>query len=65
MTESITKAAQAMQFVTGDLLAAARDAAAVERPEGQSVRDRALAAYLADCLDLARKLEQKLRLIAD
>ena len=31
-----------------------------DRPEGPSLSDKALTAYLADCLDLLRQLENKL-----
>lgn len=65
LNELVTKATQNMQFVSGDLRTATKMAHEINRPEGPNLRDRALAAYLAECLDLARKLENKLLLLAD
>ena len=65
LTELVTKAAQTMQFVAGDLQAATQRANQTYNPAGPNLRDRALAAYLAECLTLARQLETKLLLLAD
>ncbi len=62
--ESITKAAQGMSIVVSDLsevLQSWRD-----RPmptEGRSTPDRATTMYLVECLEQARKLQNRLAMI--
>lgn len=53
MNDRITRAATIVSQAGCILRDAARDANALNPPEGQGLRDRALAAYLAECLDLA------------
>lgn len=64
MNESVTRAAQGTTLVVADLLEALACANTVYRPEGCSLADRATAAYLADCLEAARKLRADLERIA-
>ncbi len=70
LNESVTKASQGIAFVVSDLEAALREVAVrevndVRRPVGRSVADRATMAYLCDCLNDARKLQNRLALIAE
>lgn len=60
--ETISKAAQTMTLIATDLAEATEAAYQVKGP---TLRHRALAAYLAECLKLARDLENKLLLIAE
>lgn len=64
MQETITAATQSAAFVVSDLQEALAQANAVARPEGPSVADKALAAYLAGCLEAARKLQSDLAMIS-
>jgi hypothetical protein len=65
MNDQISRAAMLASQAACILRDVALEANALNPPEGQSLRDRALAAYLAECLRLARELENKLLLIAD
>lgn len=47
------------------LEAALRTANSVQRPEGRTIGDKATAAYLAGCLEQARKLESALAQITE
>jgi hypothetical protein len=65
MNENLTKAVESAAFLIGDLQAAWSDANSIDRPEGRSVGDRVLLAYLGDCLEMARKLQSQLLRISD
>lgn len=64
MQESINKALASADFVVSDLQEALAQANAVARPEGPSVADKAMAVYLAGCLETARKLQSDLARIS-
>ena len=63
MTESLAKATHGIGFVIDDLKAAMK-AAQVQRPEGPSLADKVMLAYLAECLDVAHTLHGRLLNIA-
>lgn len=56
----ISKAQEHAHALAYELAKAHQDANAIERPEGRNVMDKALTAYLAECLDASRRLEAKL-----
>ena len=60
MNEKVTKATQGIWFVVSDLEAALAEANRIDRPEGRNLTDKVLSAYLADCLNAARKLQADL-----
>jgi hypothetical protein len=60
MNEIITKADQTANLLVCELEEAHREALAVCRQEGHTLRDRALAAYLGERLAIAKKLESDL-----
>ena len=65
VNETVTKATHSAGFLADDLLAAWNDANSIVRPEGRSMVDRVLLAYLSDCLEMARKLQNQLLRISD
>jgi len=62
--EQITKAQQCAALLVDDIQQAWASANNARRPEGPSLGDKAMAAYLSDCLQLARNLESKLLLLS-
>jgi hypothetical protein len=65
LNENLTKAIHSAGFLVGDLQAAWNDANSIVRPEGRNMGDRVLLAYLSDCLEMARKLQNQLLRISD
>ncbi len=66
INESITKASQGVWFVVSDLEAALQQLNALPLPpEGRTMANRAAVAYVASCLDAARKLQSDLAKISD
>ena len=64
MNENITKATQTVWFLESDILAAYSESIQIERPEGRTVGDKAMTAYLADCLSDVRALQNKLAVLS-
>jgi hypothetical protein len=60
MDELIVKAAQTANVLVSDLTEAYRQASAATRPEGRTLGDKALTAYLEERLAIARMLESDL-----
>jgi hypothetical protein len=60
MDEIITKAVQTANLLISDLEEAYGEASTILRPEGRTLGDKALQAYLADRLVAARILESDL-----
>lgn len=58
----LTKAQQTANLLASDCLAALKAASDQHRrrPEGSTLGDRAICAWLSECSEMARKLESKL-----
>lgn len=61
LTENIVKSQQMVSLLESDIKAAFLDANAIERPEGRTHGDNALAECLSDCLNAVRQLQGKLQ----
>lgn len=69
MSEAITKATQDVNFVVDNLTAAIETLRGKPRADGMrrllSLEERCAAEYLAECLELARKLQGRLLMVSD
>jgi hypothetical protein len=65
LNETLTKAVHSAGFLVDDLQAAWNDANSIVRPEGRNLSDKVRLAYLGDCLEMARKLQNHLLRISD
>lgn len=63
MSELITKACQSVSMATDDITRAWEKVRSISRPEGRTLADKMQGAYLADCLEQARKLQRMLERI--
>ena len=63
--EQITKAQQCADMLVSDIQQAYKASLEIVKPEGRNRRDNALTLYLAECLDMARKLNSRLANLGD